>query len=258
MTNKVEIPEIDENAKAVRAEGITFHYPDGTAALKGLSFEISQGEKVAIIGPNGSGKSTLLTLFNGVRQGGGKLEILGLPVAKKNLIRIKTLVGLVFQNPDDQLFCPTIFEDVAFGPLNMGWSSEEVKRSVHSALQDVGLEGFEQRSSFHLSFGERKLASIATVLSMQPRIIAMDEPTSNLDLAHRRKIIRWIQNSPRTILLTTHDLDMALETCSRVIILNKGLLVSDGPATEIFRNRELLETNDLELPLRIQPALLNI
>ncbi len=242
----------ERNSQAVRAENLRFRYPDGTVAIKGISLKIEPGEKVAIIGPNGSGKSTFLTLLNGVRQGEGLLEIFGLPVQKENLKRIKRMVGLVFQNPDDQLFCPTIYEDVAFGPLNLGFSPEEVKQRVETALRNVGLEGYGQRSSFHISFGERKLASIATVLSCDPQLIALDEPTSNLDLAHRRKIIRWIQQSSRTIVLTSHDLDMVLETCQRVLILNLGKIVADGHAREILSDRDLLESNQLELPLSLQ------
>jgi len=245
----------NSNSLALKADKLVYTYPDGTLALQGVSFGIQEGEKVAIIGPNGSGKSTLLTLLNGVRRAEGYLEIFGLPATRKNLVPIKKLVGLVFQNPDDQLFCPTIFEDVAFGPLNMGLPPDEVKKRVDAALSDVGLSGYQQRSSFHISFGERKLASIATVLAMHPRMIALDEPTSNLDLAHRRKIIRWIQNSRQTILLTTHDLDMALETCNRVLILNHGKFVADGPIEEILTDRQLLETNHLELPLSHQKIL---
>ncbi len=253
--DKYEI-EPGNAAWAIRANEITFVYPDGTAALRGLSFRVAEGEKVAVIGPNGSGKSTMLTMLNGVRKGGGQLGIFGYPVTKENLTQVKKLAGLVFQNPDDQLFCPTIFEDVAFGPLNMGLSAEEVKSRVSSALTSVGLAGFENRSSFHLSFGERKLASIATVLAMKPRLIAMDEPTSNLDLAHRRKIINWINQNRQTIILTSHDLDMILETCGRTIIINKGKIVADGPVREILRNKDLLESNDLELPVRLQPGVM--
>ncbi len=238
--------------KAVHAKELYYQYPDGTPALKGVSFDVPEGEKLAIIGPNGSGKSTLITLLNGVRQGRGMLEIFDYPLNNKNIKTVKKLVGLVFQNPDDQLFCPTIFEDVAFGPLNLGLSPVEVRERVEEALHSVGLEGYEKRSSFHLSFGERKLASIATVMAMDPRLIALDEPTSNLDLAHRRKIIRWLQSSSNTIVLTTHDLDMALETCQRVILLQKGFIVSDGPAADILKQQDLLENNDLELPIRYQ------
>jgi cobalt/nickel transport system ATP-binding protein len=237
---------------AVKAIDLYYRYPDGTPALNGVSFEVMEGEKVAIIGPNGSGKSTLLTLLNGVRRGSGLLKIFDYAINNGNTKTVKTLVGLVFQNPDDQLFCPTIFEDVAFGPLNMGLSAPDVTERVQEALNGVGLEGYEERSSFHLSFGERKLASIATVMAMDPRLVALDEPTSNLDLSHRRKIIHWLQERGNTIILTTHDLDMVLDTCQRVILLQRGRIVSDGRASDILRQQELLEKNDLELPLRYQ------
>ena len=239
---------------AVKTENLSYSYPDGTSALQEISIAVREGEKIAIIGPNGSGKSTLITLLNGVRQGKGLLEILGLSLNRQNLKQIKQWVGVVFQNPDDQLFCPTIFEDVSFGPLNQGLSAGEVRQRVDTALQSVGLEGYEKRSSFHLSFGERKLASLATVVAMDPRIIALDEPTSNLDLSHRRKIIRWLQKKSHTIILTTHDLDMVLETCQRVLILNKGRIVADGHSQELLKDRIILEQNDLELPLRMQSA----
>jgi cobalt/nickel transport system ATP-binding protein len=243
---------------AILAKDLRYNYPDGTAALKGITFQIQTGEKVAVIGPNGSGKSTLLTLFNGVRTAEGTLNIFDLPIIKKNLPYIKKSVGIVFQNPDDQLFCPTIFEDVAFGPLNLGLSPEMVKQKVYFALKQVGLSGYGSRSSFHLSYGERKIASLATVLAMEPQIIAMDEPTSNLDLSHRRKIITWIQQSHQTIIVTTHDLDMILDTCERVLMLNKGKLVADNTVKKILTDRHLLEANDLELPLSYQPSKIKI
>ncbi len=242
----------DQKHTAIQAQDLSYNYPDGTPALKHISLTVAEGEKIAVIGPNGSGKSTLMTMFNGVRLGEGSLEIFGNPISKKNLSTIKRLVGLIFQNPDDQLFCPTIFEDVAFGPLNLGLSPKDVKYRVQQALANVGLSGYENRSSFHLSFGERKLASIATVLSMQPHLIAMDEPTANLDLAHRRKIIQWIQQNQKTTVLTTHDLDMVLETCQRVIILNQGQVVAEGETNNVLQDKHLLESNSLELPLRFQ------
>jgi cobalt/nickel transport system ATP-binding protein len=237
---------------AIAASDLSFTYPDGTQAVNKISFKVQEREKVAVIGPNGSGKSPLLTLFNGIRRGDGILKIFNILLNKKNMITVKGLVGLVFQNPDDQLFCPTIFEDIAFGPLNLGLASSEVLDCVKQALNEVGLEGFEERSSFHLSYGERKLASLATVLAMNPRLIVLDEPTSNLDLAHRRKIIRWIQSNQKTMVLTSHDLDMILETCSRVILLNEGKIMADGNANEILFDKTLLEKNNLELPLSIQ------
>jgi cobalt/nickel transport system ATP-binding protein len=250
---KSKIPKTKPSIEmALVVRDLSYHYPDKTPGIKGISFQVREFEKVAIVGPNGSGKSTLLTLLNGVRRGKGEITIFGLPIEDKNLTEIKKIVGLVFQNPDDQLFCPTIFEDIAFGPLNLGLSTEEVRSRVEMALEGVGLTNYGSRSSFHLSYGERKLASIATVLSMDPQIIAFDEPTSNLDLAHRRKIINWLKQNNKTILLTTHDLDMAMETCERVILLNSGKIVADGDVNQILRDKELLEKNELELPISLQ------
>ena len=223
-----------------------------TGMGKTVSLSIGEGEKVAVVGPNGSGKSTFLTMLNGVRKGKGLLEIFGYPMNRENIKSIKEMVGIVFQNPDDQLFCPTLFEDISFGPLNQRKPPVEVRTLVDLALKEVGLIGMQHRSSFHLSFGERKLASIATVVAMSPRLIAMDEPTSNLDMAHRRKIIQWIQNNSKTMILTSHDLDMILETCQRVILFNRGSIVTDGPVQDILFNEDLLTANDLELPLRLQ------
>ncbi len=237
---------------AVELKNVSYVYPDGIEALKDISLTIKKGEKVAVIGPNGAGKSTLITMLNGVRQGTGEINILGYPLMKKNLPQIRTLVGIVFQNPDDQLFCPTIYEDIAFGPLNSGLSEEKIRENVLYALRETDLQGYEDRSPFHLSFGERKRASIATILSLKPQIIAMDEPTSNLDPAHRRNIISWINKREEMFIITSHDLDMIWDTCSRALILNKGSIVADGAAKEILRDKKLLEENNLELPLRLQ------
>jgi cobalt/nickel transport system ATP-binding protein len=242
----------DDNPNAVICENVSYVYPDGTPALYDINLKILSEEKVAIIGPNGAGKSTLLHLLNGIRRGKGNINIFDYHLEEKNLKKIKTLVGLVFQNPDDQLFCPTIYDDVAFGPLNLGFHESEIKNRVAVALADTGLQGYEQRSSLHLSYGERKLAAMASILSMQPQLIAMDEPTSNLDPLHRRKVIHWLQSCNLTCIVTSHDLDMIIETCERVYILNRGLVVANGNVNDILSNRELLQANDLELPLKWQ------
>jgi len=237
---------------AITCQDVRFHYPDGTHALDRITLSVENGEKIGIIGPNGAGKSTFLSLLNGIRSAEGFLNIYGIPVNKKNSAKIKSLVGIVFQNPDDQLFCSTIFEDVSFGPFNLGLYKDEVYQRTKEALKEVGLQGYDSRSSLHLSFGERKLAAIATVVSMSPKIIAMDEPTSNLDPKHRRKIIDWIKNNARTNIIVSHDLDMLFETCQRIIIFNKGKIVKDDSADNILWDKDLLEKNDLELPLRLQ------
>lgn len=237
---------------AVECRRVSFSYSDSTKALDEINLKLKDGEKVGIIGPNGAGKSTFLSLLNGVRSGEGSIKIYGLPVNQKNSTKIKSLISIVFQNPDDQLFCTTIFEDVSFGPLNLGLKKEEVYQKTKSALSEVGLQGYDSRSSLHLSFGERKLAAIATALSMSPRIIAMDEPTSNLDSKHRRKIIIWIKNNARTSIVVSHDFDMLLETCQRILIFNNGKMIKDDSTENILWNKELLEKNDLELPLSLQ------
>lgn len=237
---------------AIEVEDVAFTYPDGHKVLENVSCKIRQGEKVALIGPNGAGKSTFMSLLNGVAMPTrGRILIDGLQLAPKNLIEIRRRIGIVFQDPDDQLFSPTVFDDVAFGPLNLGLSKEEIHSRVEEALALVGLTGYEQRSSFHLSFGERKRLALATVLSYQPDILVFDEPSTNMDPLNRRKLIQWLQTSSNTILLCTHDLDIALEVCTRCLVLAKGSLVADGLASHILYDRKLLEAHNLELPLAL-------
>lgn len=243
---------VDQNTSAISLEKVRFVYPDQTVAIRELTLRIYRGEKIALIGPNGAGKSTLITLLNGINRAEGRIHIFDTELSKKSAGQIKKQVGIVFQNPDDQLFCPTVYEDVAFGPLNFGFVKSEVEIRVHEALTKVGLSGYASRSSLHLSFGEKKLASIATVLSSSPQIIALDEPSSNLDPFHRRKIINWINQSQETIIIATHDLDLVAEVASRVVVMNKGKLVADGGVKEIITNQELMAQNQLELPLILQ------
>jgi cobalt/nickel transport system ATP-binding protein len=247
-----------ENSLLISLKNVSYMYPDKTRAIDELSVDIREGEKVAVIGPNGAGKSTLLTLLNGVLKATGEIKISGIPLSTKTIKTIRSKIGVVFQNPEDQLFCPTLFEDIAFGPLNFGLSQAEAAHMVTQALQEVGLPGYENRSSLHLSYGEKKLASIATVLSSNPQLIALDEPSSNLDPFHRRKIIFWLKCSDRTILLASHDLDMVAETCDRVLILGSGKIVCDGPVGDILTNQQLLEQNGLELPLSLQKFPLSV
>jgi len=237
---------------AIEVEDVHFTYPDGLHVLKGASCSIGKGEKVALIGPNGAGKSTFMSLLNGVSlPTQGRVKIFGSEVVKDNLIEIRRQVGIVFQDPDDQLFCPTVFDDVAFGPLNLGLPRDEIEQRVTEALDTVGLIGYEERSSFHLSFGERKRLALATVLSYQPDILVFDEPSTNMDPLNRRKLIKWLANSDKTILLCTHDLDIALDVCDRCLMLADGHFVADGKASDILYNRQLLEENHLELPLAL-------
>jgi len=237
---------------AIKSDDVFFTYPDGHAVLKGLSCEIKAGEKVALIGPNGAGKSTFMSLLNGVSlASSGKVEINGVEVTKENLVSIRRQVGIVFQDPDDQLFCPTVYDDVAFGPLNLGLSHDEVDTRVKESLSLVGLDGFDERSSYHLSFGERKRLALATVLSYQPEILVFDEPSTNMDPLNRRKLINWLKSSDKTILLCTHDLDIALEVCDRCLLLTDGEIVANDAASKVLYDRKLLENNNLELPLAL-------
>src|SRR3989337_3251457 len=239
--------------KAIVVEDVYFTYPDGRDVLKGLSCSIAHGERVALVGPNGAGKSTFMSHLNGVLMPSqGRVIIDGIEITKDNLTEVRRKVGIVFQDPDDQLFCPTVFDDVAFGPLNLGLSKDEIHMRVKGALEMVGLTGFEERPSFHLSFGERKRLALATVLSYQPEILVFDEPSTNMDPLSRRRLIEWLKSSDKTILLCTHDLDIALEVCSRSLLLSGGKIVADGPSSEILYDREMLESHSLELPLAVR------
>ena len=232
---------------------LRYAYPDGTEALKGISFRIVHGESVAIVGANGAGKSTLLRHLNGtVIPSAGTVDIGGVPVQKKNLGTIRRSVGMVFSDPDDQLFMPTVADDVAFGPLNLGWPREEVRQKTLAALESVGAAHLADRHPFRLSSGEKRRAALATVLVMEPDILVLDEPVSSLDPRSRRMLIELLKGFSHTKLIATHDLDMAMDLCERTIILSAGRVSADGPTHEIFENRALLESNGLELPLSLQ------
>ena len=227
--------------RVIEISRLSYHYPDGTPALKDINLEIYRHESVAILGPNGAGKSTLLYHLNGTLLGNGSLRVLGLSLEKKNLREIRRRVGMVFQNPDDQLFCPTVFEDVAFGPLNMGLAQEEVRRRVERALEMMGLEGFGGRSAHHLSEGEKKRVALATVLSMDSEILALDEPTDNLDPAGSRRLIERIQSIPKTKVIVTHHLPVVVDLCKRAILLKGGEMIEDLPTETLLGRRDILE-----------------
>jgi cobalt transport protein ATP-binding subunit len=229
-------------------ERLTFRYPDGHVALRDVSLEIAKGEKVALVGPNGAGKSTLMLHLNGILGGEGDVRIAGLPVTKPNLPVIRAKVGLVFQNPDDQLFSPTVFEDVAFGPLHMGLSENEVRTRVGRALEQVGMSDYAERLSHHLSVGEKKRVAVATVLSMDPEILVLDEPSSGLDPRARRALINQLRELPLTTLVSTHDMRMVSELFPRMVIMDEGRIVADGLTESLMSDEALLEAHGLERP----------
>lgn len=214
----------------IQFKDVRFSYPRGPEVLHGISFRITHGEHVALLGLNGSGKSTLLLQINGLLMPThGEVVIGDIPVTKKTLRLIRQTVGMVFQNPDDMLFMPTVAEDVAFGPRNMGLPEEEVRRRVTGALEAVGLDGLGDRPSFELSGGQRRAAAIASVLSMEPNILVLDEPSANLDAHARRQLIEILKKFRHTVLIATHDTDMALELCPRSLVMDKGMIVADAP-----------------------------
>lgn len=227
---------------------LSFAYPDGRAALRGVTLQIEPREKVALVGPNGAGKSTLLLHTNGLLKGEGEIRVAETPINKENLPQVRARVGLVFQNPDDQLFSPTVHEDVAFGPLHMGLSEEQVHQRVATALQSVGMSGYAQRLSHHLSMGEKKRIAIATVLSMQPDLLILDEPSSGLDPRARRQLIDLLRELPISMLVATHDLWLVRDLLPRMVILDEGCIVADGPTDQLLQNPSLLQDHGLELP----------
>jgi cobalt/nickel transport system ATP-binding protein len=233
---------------SIEVENLSFAYPDGHAALRGISLHIAPGEKVALVGPNGAGKSTLVLHLNGILIGKGKVHVCGLDVDEKNLSRVRASVGLVFQNPDDQLFSPTVHEDVAFGPLYQGLSAPEVDERVKTALASVRMSEYARRVSYHLSTGEKKRIAIATVLSMQPEVLVLDEPTAGLDPRARRTLINLLRELPITMLVSTHDMRLVLELFPRTVVMDEGKIVADGLTAEILDDEALLNAHGLEKP----------
>jgi cobalt/nickel transport system ATP-binding protein len=233
---------------SIEVEKLSFAYPDGHAALREVSLSIQPDEKVALVGPNGAGKSTLLLHLNGILSGEGTVRVCDVDASKGNLGRLRAMVGLVFQSPEDQLFSPKVYDDVAFGPLYQGLSPEEVQARVGEALEVVRMSGYEERVSHHLSMGEKKRIAIATVLSMKPEVLVLDEPTAGLDPRARRSLINFLRDLPMTMLVSTHDMLMVRELFPRMIIMDEGRIVADGLTEALMGDAALLEAHGLEVP----------
>jgi cobalt/nickel transport system ATP-binding protein len=236
-------------------EELAYAYPDGHQALFGVDLRVERGERVAVLGPNGAGKTTLVLHLNGLLTGGtGSVQVAGLPVVRENFPAIRRQVGIVFQDPDDQLFMPTVHDDVAFGPRNLGLPEADVERQVRAALERVGMWELHEKAPYRLSGGEKKRVAIAGVLAMAPDVLVMDEPTSGLDPRARRQMLRLIGEFEHTRILTSHDLEMVVELCSRTIVLDRGRVQADGATRDVFADDALLERCGLERPASLRPC----
>ncbi|XVS68299.1 energy-coupling factor ABC transporter ATP-binding protein [Actinosynnema sp. CA-299493] len=241
--------EPGRSAPALVVEKLAYAYPDGRQALYGVNLRVERGERVAVLGPNGAGKTTLALHLNGVLGGGsGRVEVAGLPVEKAHLKEIRRRVGLVFQDPDDQLFLPTARQDVAFGPANFGLRGAELDERVARALAAVGMADFADRSPLHLSGGQRRRVALATVLACDPEVLVLDEPSANLEPVARRELAEVLLGLDRTMLMVTHDLPYALQLCPRSVVIDGGVVVADGPTRELLADTGLLARHRLELP----------
>lgn len=250
--------ELTEPA-SLQVRDLAFAYPDGHQALYGVNLTVQKGERVALLGPNGAGKTTLVLHLNGVLTAGrGTVTVAGMDVVDENLREIRSRVGIVFQNPDDQLFMPTVREDVAFGPANLGIRADELDERVRHALDQVGMLDFIDRPPHHLSFGQRRRVSVATVLAMQPEILVLDEPSSTLDPASRRELAGILLDLGLTTLMVTHDLPYALQLCPRAVILSDGVIVANGPTHALLCDEQLLRKHRLELPFGFDPTRLAV
>jgi cobalt/nickel transport system ATP-binding protein len=243
---------------SIVVDQLRFTYPDGRVALDGVTFSIEQGERVAVLGPNGAGKTTLMLHLNGIHwPSSGAVSIGGLPLTKPNLQELRRRVGIVFQDPDDQLFMPTVGQDVAFGPSNLGLRGDDLDERVSEALDAVGMSEHRDRAPHHLSFGERRRVALATVLAMRPEVLVLDEPSSNLDPASRRELAEILDALAVTLLLVTHDLPYALQLCPRSLVLDNGCIAMDAPTRQLLADDDLLEAHRLELPYGFDRRLLS-
>ena len=231
---------------------VSFSYEKSRAILEHISFKIDEGESVGLIGANGAGKSTLMKILLGLLKAEGTITVGGKEVCEKNLKEIRKTLGFVFQNSDNQMFMPTVVEDITFGLVNYGMRKDEAEVKADKILESLNIKDLKSRHNHTLSGGEKRMAAIATVLAMEPKVLLMDEPTSTLDPYNRRQVINIVNALPQTKIITSHDLDMILDTCSRVILLSDGKIVADGPAEQILKDQELLEAHRMELPFRFQ------
>ncbi len=232
----------------IRIEDLSFVYPDGRQALTAVNLSVGAREKVAIVGPNGAGKSTLFLHLNGILRGHGCVRVAGMDIGDKTVRAVRARVGLVFQDPDDQLFSPTVFDDVAFGPLHMGCPEDEVRLRVVRALSAVGMSGHEDHMPHHLSLGERKRVAIATVLAMDSEILVLDEPSAGLDPRARRNLIALLADLPQTMLVASHDMRLVWELCERTVVMDAGRLVADGATRDLLQDAPLMDRHGLEVP----------
>jgi len=238
--------------KAIEIKSFTYTYPDGTPALSNIALSVEHGQSLALIGPNGAGKSTLLLAMAGFIKGTGEVLIDGLQINKKNLKKIRSLLGSCLENPDDQLFMPTLFEDVAFGPLNMGLEPKQVKICVANALQTVGLSEMADKAPHHLSAGQKRAAAIATILSMAPKIITLDEPDGSLDPRSRNNLIGLLAGLPQTLIIATSNVNFAAAIADRAVLLDNGRVIADGDAKTVMSDSELMAEHGLEVPVRLK------
>ncbi len=237
---------VDRGEKVIEINNLHFRYPDGTPALDEINLTVYAGESVAVVGHNGAGKSTLIKHLNGILQGHGEIKIGGLPLTKKNLRSIRSYVGVVFQDPDDQLFCPTVYDDLSFGLINMGCSADETKSRVCQTLTQVGLADFEKRSAHHLSYGQKKRVALATILCMLPKLLVLDEPTSNLDPLNEKAFVDLIKSLSETKIMVSHDLPILFQLCQRFLVMAEGRIIADLPREEFMANKALIKEQGLD------------
>ncbi|MEU2669728.1 ABC transporter ATP-binding protein [Streptomyces sp. NPDC007164] len=250
----MSLPTAPASPPSLEVSGLAYAYPDGHQALFGVDLMVARGERVALLGPNGAGKTTLVLHLNGILDAGaGTVRVAGLPVDKRNLAEIRRRVGIVFQDPDDQLFMPTVREDVAFGPAASGLRGAELEARVTEALEQVGMAEYANRPPHHLSFGQRRRVAVATVLAMRPEILVLDEPSSNLDPASRRELADILRSLDVTVLMVTHDLPYALELCPRAVILSEGVIAADDRTQDLLCDEKLMREHRLELPFGFDP-----